>query len=641
MTEARDSTPSSDGIATTLDAGPSGPSDVALDLHVDLGAGFADRYQRLDQIGQGGMGTVHACRDLRIGRKIAMKVLRPERKDEETLQERFLREARIQGQLEHPAVLPVYDLGQDPQRALFFTMRRTRGTTLTRVITLLANDDPEARQRYPLHKRLGIFLQACQGVHYAHARGVLHRDLKPDNIMVGEFGEVYVLDWGLAKALGVSDPRLHSRDVPPIVEDRHPTHLAGILGTPGYLAPEQARPSQSLDRRCDVYSLGALLFELLALTRLHPGKDAASLVESTLAGADARISERAPQQEIPPELEAICVKATALRPEDRYETVRALHDAVERFLEGERNMELRRELASRHTARAAEAAARALSDHDPAGEARTRALQEVGRALALAPEDPDAQKVLARLVLEPPRVTPEEAAADMERAQAREAHFAARITGAMLLAGLVLVALMGLDRSGLRPLLPAFVAIGLGIALCVGLSRQARPNRWWAFGVLALTAVSNGVLSGFMGPLVLVPSLALAVAVVAMNLRTSARFRGAVVGVSLLSVAVPALLEMTGILPSSYRNQHGTLVVLSRFMEIPDRPYPILLLICSLLAIAVPLAFVWRLSRELARLRDRIQLYAWQFRQLVPEQARQGLDPQAFERVQGPSSRSR
>jgi len=153
--------------------------------------------------------------------------------------------------------------------------------------------------------------------------------------------------------------------------------------------------------------------------------------------------------------------------------------------------------------------------------------------------------------------------------------------------------------------------------------------------------VSNGVLSGFMGPLVLVPSLALAVAVVAMNLRTSARFRGAVVGVSLLSVAVPALLEMTGILPSSYRNQHGTLVVLSRFMEIPDRPYPILLLICSLLAIAVPLAFVWRLSRELARLRDRIQLYAWQFRQLVPEQARQGLDPQAFERVQGPSSRSR
>src|SRR5688572_20509375 len=164
-----------------------------------LRADGAERYVERDSLGTGGMGEVRAYQDRRIGREIAIKRLHPERSDEAKSRKRFLREARIQGTLEHPSVVPVYDLGEEPDGTIFFTMKRIRGDTLFDVLRRLAQRDPEAVARWTRRRLLEVFARVCLTVHYAHTRGVVHRDLKPGNIMLGEYGEVYVLDWGLAK----------------------------------------------------------------------------------------------------------------------------------------------------------------------------------------------------------------------------------------------------------------------------------------------------------------------------------------------------------------------------------------------------------------------------------------------------------
>src|SRR5689334_12964764 len=164
-----------------------------------LKAEGTERYAARDALGAGGMGEVRSYADKRIGREIALKRLLPERADDVKSRKRFLREARIQGTLEHPSVVPVYDLGEEPDGSLYFTMKRIRGETLFDLIRRLAKDDPDALARWWRRRRLEVFGRICLAVHYAHTRGVIHRDLKPGNIMLGEYGEVYVLDWGLAK----------------------------------------------------------------------------------------------------------------------------------------------------------------------------------------------------------------------------------------------------------------------------------------------------------------------------------------------------------------------------------------------------------------------------------------------------------
>src|SRR5262249_4049186 len=157
-------------------------------------------------------------------------------------------------------------------------------------------------------KLLAAFSNVCLAVHYAHARGVLHRDLKPANLMLGDFGEVYVLDWGLAKIAGeaeAADEQVVS------VPDGHQTVAGAMLGTPGYPAPEVLR-GQTATVAADVYALGAILFEILTGKRLHPAENVQKLMASTIAGADARASVRAPQSDVAPELEALCVECTAL-----------------------------------------------------------------------------------------------------------------------------------------------------------------------------------------------------------------------------------------------------------------------------------------------------------------------------------------
>src|SRR5580693_3901671 len=225
------------------------------------------RYSLGDKLGEGGMGVVHACRDRRIGRDVALKMVRAEHAARGDLVARFLREACVQGQLEHPAIVPVYDLGRDPEGNVYFTMKRVRGATFEQIFAALRDDDEYALRQFSRRKLLTAFASICQALHFAHARGVIHRDLKPGNVMLGDFGEVYLLDWGLAKLQsGMEPPALATGTAAGGGRSVH----GATMGTPGYMPPEQVR-GEPVDARSDVYALGALLFELLALEPLHPG----------------------------------------------------------------------------------------------------------------------------------------------------------------------------------------------------------------------------------------------------------------------------------------------------------------------------------------------------------------------------------
>jgi serine/threonine-protein kinase len=265
------------------------------------------RYEAVGVLGRGGMSTVYRARDRELDREVALKVMGPGPAGDGTVA-RLRNEARVLARLEHPGLVPVHDIGTLPDGRLFYVMRLVRGRRL----------DDHARQERSLAALLRLFERVCEAVAFAHAQGVLHRDLKPANVMVGPFGEVLVLDWGLAKlveekgasALPVSGPdaAAASGSVVPLADAPTRTQRGTVLGTPGYMAPEQARGEvDRLDQRADVFALGAMLRFLL----------------------EAR-GEPAPRP-----VQAIAAKAAAPDPARRYEGVGALAADVSRFLSAE------------------------------------------------------------------------------------------------------------------------------------------------------------------------------------------------------------------------------------------------------------------------------------------------------------------
>ncbi|NUQ79019.1 MAG: serine/threonine protein kinase, partial [Polyangiaceae bacterium] len=273
-------------------------------------SGLEQRYELITVLGTGGMGEVRLCKDRLIGRSVAMKVMHDELAAQSDLRERFLREVRIQGQLEHPSIVPVYDIGVDSKGGILFTMKRIRGMTLDTVLDGLRAGNAELSARYSRRKLLVAFSSVCLAVDFAHQRGVIHRDIKPENIILGDFGEVYVLDWGIAKVMSGGD----AADVEALEltqDSMQQTALGSLLGTPGYMSPEQACGAiDRLDARTDVYSLGAILFEIVAGQTLHdPALSVQKLLAATIRGVDARPSARG-ARDVPAELDAICVRAT-------------------------------------------------------------------------------------------------------------------------------------------------------------------------------------------------------------------------------------------------------------------------------------------------------------------------------------------
>jgi eukaryotic-like serine/threonine-protein kinase len=347
----------------------------------------ADRTGRvtlLGEIARGGMGAVLKGRDPDLGRDLAVKVLLEMHRDKPELVRRFIEEAQIAGQLQHPGIVPVYELGAFGDARPYFTMKLVRGSTLAQL--LVDRPTPEAE----LTRFLGIIEQVCQTVAYAHARGVIHRDLKPSNVMVGSFGEVQVMDWGLAKVLprgGAADDASAGRHEARVQETIIATSRAesdlsragSILGTPSYMAPEQARGEvQSLDERCDVFALGSILCEILTGSPAFRGEAYGEIQRKAALGDLADATGRLAGCGADAELAGLARDCLAADPDDRPGAAAAVAERLTAYQAGVQGRLRTAELAqAAESARAEEATRTALAAH-----ARARAERRARRLTA-------------------------------------------------------------------------------------------------------------------------------------------------------------------------------------------------------------------------------------------------------------------
>ncbi len=254
------------------------------------------KYTFVKELARGGMGTVYLAEDTELDRHVAIKVLNTPDVTED-LRNRMVREAQIIARLEHPGIVPVHDVGVLPDGRVFYAMKYVRGSRL----------DEYAAETSSIKDRLRKFQAVCDAVAFAHSHGVIHRDLKPQNIMIGSFGEVLVLDWGVAKSLGRGFSRMNTD-----------WEEGTVVGTRDYMSPEQARGEiDQLDERADIYSLGAVLYFLL--TNKPPG-------EARPRSINPEVSKAA---------EAICLKAMANESKERYSNASELSADIGRFLDGE------------------------------------------------------------------------------------------------------------------------------------------------------------------------------------------------------------------------------------------------------------------------------------------------------------------
>ncbi len=298
-----------------------------------------EKYKFRRSIGQGGMKTVLQVKDRDSMRDIAMAVLPDAQNRPKTDIIRFIQEARITASLEHPNIVPVHDIGVDASGAPYFTMKLLQGETLASLLKKLEAGDPDYLAIYDLDRLLHLFLKICNGVGFAHSKGVLHLDLKPENIQVGDYGEVLILDWGLAKIVGNPD-RLEDDeddDEPSLksLSDYSITIDGVMKGTPGYMAPEQAAgKNRDRDYRTDVYALGAILYALVTYKDPIENKDVKEMVRDTIDGRIVPPKLRSPEKLIPSAIEAVIKKAMAVNPDDRYSTAREVRDEVYAFIGG-------------------------------------------------------------------------------------------------------------------------------------------------------------------------------------------------------------------------------------------------------------------------------------------------------------------
>lgn len=294
------------------------------------------RYDVRSELGRGGMGVVYEAYDRDLMRTVALKIAR-DASGGSTRSLRFVEEAQITGQLSHPNIVPVHDVGRDADDSIWFTMKRVDGRSLKQVIR-----DARNGETFTLARKLYIFRQLLNGLAFAHDREVLHRDLKPDNIMIGEYGEVLIMDWGLAKLRGRPDG-LASKITTSRLQTPGSNTLDGeVIGTPAYMSPEQARgENESIDQRSDIYSLGAVLYEMLALRPAFEARDVRELLEKVANETADPPSKRNPDALVPHGVENVCMRCLAADPNERFANVgeiqAALEDALNRTAEAEQD----------------------------------------------------------------------------------------------------------------------------------------------------------------------------------------------------------------------------------------------------------------------------------------------------------------
>ena len=598
-TRAEPGDPTADGSATSAYA-TTEPGDSTAGATIVPTWGAADDvalpdpgYQLGELIGRGGMGEVVAARDQRIGRDVAVKRIRARTGSTDATM-RFLREARIQARLDHPAIVPVYELGTDADGRPYFTMKRLTGETLMK--KLAAGE--------PIQPLLRAFVDVCHAIRLAHARGVVHRDLKPSNIMLGEYGEVYVLDWGVARVL--TDRRRATQPSMAIDIADDGTTAGAILGTPGYMAPEQIQ-SHEVGPPADIYALGAILFEILAGESLHPRGEAA--LATTLTRPQAAPAQRAAERAIPPELDAVCFAALAERPEAR-PSARELADRVQAYIDGDRDVERRRELAVAQLSAAREALASEADD------GRATALRRAGRALALDPSSAEAAELVTKLLVEPPPKLPPVLVASLEHEQ----HVAARTRGRNAMWAYLSVfgfwfMIPFLDVRSWPPLLSFYGLVGL---LAAAAYRYSRFGVRSAFTTFVLNFLALLVFTRIASPFVLTPIVTMGVLLwFAADPTMSAR-PWAVLGWAIAVVLVPLALESIGWLPSTWRVEHDSLRTHSDFFVLHGRADEIALVVANLGFVLIASWFALVANRARHAAQRELHIQHWQLRQLLP-----------------------
>jgi serine/threonine-protein kinase len=630
-------------VEPTLNATPvpskPGHSKVGLGVSSDsIPEGeLGERYELGETIGKGGMGEVRTARDARIDREVAVKLMRQTDKREDDVL-RFFREARVQGALEHPSVVPVHDLGIDRENGPYFVMKRLTGTTLQDV---LSSKDPSIRDRWEVTTLLDRLSDVCLAVELAHTRGVVHRDLKPANIMLGDFGEVYVLDWGLARITADAESL---EGVLPLSGDsmgsqQSQTQAGALLGTPGYMSPEQAR-GETVTPATDVFALGMTLYEIVAGVAALPRGMAA--LPGTLEAEEHRPSTHAPS--VAPELDQLCADATAANPLKR-PTARELSSRIDQFVRGDRDTARRKQLAGEHARRASEALAtgslggratpmtesgnvssasvRGMSD-----EARALATREAGRALSLDPTNTAAGAILAKLLIEAPTQIPAEARAQAQaaRAEARRAVFVSAQWGFMSLIALTLSILFLGAKIVWPVILAAVVATGMWV-IARRLAREAveGTSLWFvALGVLAATLLfMSGVL---FGPFLVLP--AFLVGSIAGFLSQPTDFKPWIpVSMMCAPLVLVVLFEYLGVIPHTTSFVKGALVITSPIVDLT--PLRTALLVgLSVLAQVINTVFLFVSTMKVQRAaQDRIHAQRWHLEQLLPLEDAQSTLP--------------
>ena len=333
-----------DEHAPTLEATARTVSRPASTRKTSAATGGIDKYRLSDELGRGGLAVVRLATDTTLRRELAVKFL--QRADKQKQVDSFIEEAQITSQLQHPNIVPVYELGHDPAGRPYLAMKRIVGRTFGKVIAdahrRSANSGGIGRSA-ELRRLLEVFLKICDGVAYAHSCGIIHRDLKPENVMVGEFGEVLVVDWGLARPIGttIDGP---DADGPegraPVTSDRRAggemiTMEGSIQGTPAYMAPEQARGRTTLDAACDIHALGGILYKALTTQTPFAGRNVTEVLQLVVEHDLPTMRQRAPAAGIPPALDAIVMKAMARQPRQRFRSANELKEEIERFLDDE------------------------------------------------------------------------------------------------------------------------------------------------------------------------------------------------------------------------------------------------------------------------------------------------------------------
>jgi len=368
LSEFRDASTVADG---------EGGSEASVEAALKEASQDAGRQVIEEPIAKGGMGEILMLLDRNTRRRLAMKRILPSVAEDPARRVRFVEEAQITAQLEHPNIVPVHDLDKDEAGNMYFTMKLVQGRSLGELLAEMRQSEgtsrkgaktpgkevsgvsvqasgredgaaegslkpgtrnlkPQGGSPLTLSALLEVFLKVCDAIAYAHSRGVIHRDLKPDNIMVGAFGEVLVMDWGLAKIVGREDAHAAELVTSSRVEKEAGQTLDGAaMGTPAYMPPEQAEGEISkIDHRSDIYSLGAILYEMLALALPFRGKTAMAVMMQVSEGKVTPPEKRARGREIPRELSAVVMKCMQRRRRQRYQSVGELRKDISMFLEG-------------------------------------------------------------------------------------------------------------------------------------------------------------------------------------------------------------------------------------------------------------------------------------------------------------------